>query len=66
MHKKQRGKNEESNTNIKTTIKTIIKTFPYQNQNFISISRKIIVPLCSFSEKIKCGCKIWAGKSYYI
>ena len=42
------------------------QNIPYQNQNFISISRKNIVPLCGFSEKMKCGCKIWAGKSYYI
>ena len=51
----------------KEEVDTKINIFPCQNQNFISISRKIIVPLCSFSEKkMKCGCKIWARKSYYI
>ena len=39
MYKKRRGKQNKAGNNIN------IKTFPYQNQNFISISRKIIVPL---------------------
>ena len=56
--RKERGKQREK--------KHKYQHIPYQNQNFISISRKKVVPLCSFSEKMKCGCKIWAGKSYYI
>ena len=43
--------NAQEATRKATQFQRKYHTFPYQNQNFISISRKNIVPLCSFSEK---------------
>lgn len=35
------------------------------SRRWTCISRKN-VPLCGFLKKMKSGCKIWTGKSYYI
>jgi hypothetical protein len=58
--------NEERKTRATRKATQISTHSPVKIKTLFAYLEKLLYLCADFWKKMKCGCKIWAGKSYYI